>query len=125
MLAQRAGGMEAATPNGRPRRALRRGAPAEAGTRALADAAPPARKRKLTFKEKHALETLPSRMEALARDIAALQAKVADPGLYAKDPKGFADLTRQLGAAEAELAAAEDRWLELEMLREDLGGWPD
>ncbi len=83
-----------------------------------APSAPAQQKRKLTFKDKHALDTLPSRMEKLTADIAALQSKLADPALYAKDPKRFATLTATLAKSQADLLAAEEQWLELEMMRE-------
>jgi ATP-binding cassette subfamily F protein uup len=92
-------------------RAAKSSAPKE---RARADA------RRLTFKDKHALETLPARMATLEKDIAALHLKLADSKLYARDPKGFADMSAKLEAAATELASSEERWLELEMLREDL-----
>ena len=78
-------------------------------------------KRKLTFKDKHALETLPAKMAGLQADIAGLQAKLADPAFYKSNPKGFAEATAKLGTAQAALAAAEERWLELELMREELG----
>ncbi len=34
----------------------------------------------------------------------------------------FAETTEALAAAQAQLASAEDRWLELEMLREEIAG---
>ena len=79
-----------------------------------------ASKRKMTFKDKHALETLPAQMAAFQAEIAALQTKLADPKLYTANPKGFADATANLTKAQAGLAAAEERWLELELLREQL-----
>jgi ATP-binding cassette subfamily F protein uup len=78
------------------------------------------KRRKLSFNDKHALETLPKTMDKLHKEIAALQATLADAGLYTKDPKTFETATSRLGAAEAELATAEERWLELELLREEL-----
>ncbi|MEE8270954.1 MAG: hypothetical protein V3R98_04365, partial [Alphaproteobacteria bacterium] len=45
---------------------------------------------------------------------------LADPGLYARDPAGYAATSDRLTAAERELAAAEDRWLELAQQAEDL-----
>jgi ATP-binding cassette subfamily F protein uup len=79
-------------------------------------------RRKLSFSEKHALETLPGRIAALTADIAALQSQLADPALYARDAKRFMALTAKLTEAEAEKSAAETRWLELEMLREEIEG---
>ena len=77
-------------------------------------------RRKMNFSEKHALETLPGRIVALTAEIAALQAQLADGALYARDPKRFLELSAKLSKAEAEKHAAETRWLELEMLREEI-----
>jgi ATP-binding cassette subfamily F protein uup len=76
--------------------------------------------RKLSFKEKHALATLPARLDCLANEIAALEAALADASLYARDPAAFGAATARLAALSAELAAAEEQWLELELLREKL-----
>jgi ATP-binding cassette subfamily F protein uup len=75
---------------------------------------------RLSFKDKHALETLPARMAALEKEIASLHAVLADNTLYAREPKKFADASAKLDAAQTELSASEERWLELEMLREQL-----
>jgi len=83
-------------------------------------AASPAAKRRLSFKEKHALETLPKQMAALQDEAKALNAALADAGLYGRDPKGFADKSARLATVHAELTAAEEKWLELEMLREEI-----
>jgi len=76
----------------------------------------------LTFKDKHALATLPARIEALQAELSGLRERLADPGLYARDPKGFDAAAQRLTAAEAEMAAAEDAWLELELRREAAEG---
>ena len=54
--------------------------------------------------------------------IGKLQEVLADPNLYARDPVRFERAGAALSDLQADLAAAEDRWLELEMLREELGG---
>lgn len=82
----------------------------------------PAAKRKLSFKEKHALETLPAEMERVGADLAKLEAEFADPGLYARDAARFAKLAAAIDKARAKLAADEEEWLRLEMLREELEG---
>lgn len=79
-----------------------------------------ASKRRLSFSEKHALETLPAHMEQLRARLAKLHEILDDHGLYARDPKRFAEATALLAKVESELAASEDRWLELEILRETL-----
>jgi ATP-binding cassette subfamily F protein uup len=59
-------------------------------------------------------------MEKLQREIVALQDKLADPGLYARDPGAFDGHSAALAKAQGALAAAEEEWLELEMLREEI-----
>lgn len=83
---------------------------------------PDGRKRKLSFKESHAHKTLPSTIAALEERIARLQALLADPDFYARDPAAFDDAASQLETATAELAGAEHEWLTLELLLDELGG---
>jgi ATP-binding cassette subfamily F protein uup len=87
-------------------------------TRAPASAAAP--KRRLNFNEKHALETLPKTIAKLQAEIARWQRILDDPDLYTKDRKKFDEASAGIATAQAELAAAEDRWLELELLREEI-----
>src|SRR5882724_9482926 len=77
-------------------------------------------KSRLTFRDKHALETLPARIAKLEADIAKLSKTIADPSLYAKDRAAFDKASAALGNAQAELAQAEDDWLRLEELREQV-----
>jgi ATP-binding cassette subfamily F protein uup len=79
-------------------------------------------KRRLKFKEKHALETLPKTMAALLAKANELQAKLDDPQFYMRDRAGFEKVTTDLGETQRKLAAAEEQWLELEILREELAG---
>jgi ABC transport system ATP-binding/permease protein len=90
----------------------------EKETRAAAPA--PAPKRRLNFNEKHALETLPKTIAKLQDDIAKQQRLLDDPDLYQKDRKKFDEASKAIAKAQEELAAAEDRWLELEVLREEI-----
>ena len=83
-------------------------------------AAVPAPKRRLSFNEKHALETLPGRIAALEAEIAKLSKVIADPALYARDRAAFDAASAALAQAQADLAAAEDDWLRLEELREQV-----
>jgi len=81
-----------------------------------------AKPQKLTFKDQHALKTLPGEMEALQAKIETLRQTLADTGLYARDRAAFDRASAALPTAEAALAAAEEKWLELEMLREAVEG---
>ena len=50
-------------------------------------------RRKLSFSDKHALETLPAKIEALEKSIAALQKDLSDAKLYARDPAKYRELS--------------------------------
>ena len=117
MVAQRGAGVAART-LAKPDR------PAPASKSATMARAPDksAPARKLTFKDKHALETLPARIDELGRLIAKVQDALADPGLYGRDPVRFGQMSGKLGELQRELAVSEERWLELEMLREEIEG---
>jgi ATP-binding cassette subfamily F protein uup len=78
-----------------------------------------AKPQKLTFKDQHALKTLPGEIDALQKKIDGLRRLLADAGLYARDRAAFDKASADLPAAEAALANAEERWLTLEMLREE------
>jgi ATP-binding cassette subfamily F protein uup len=84
--------------------------------------AAPAPKTRLSFKDKHALETLPARIAALESRIAQLTRTIEDPALYAKDRAAFDQASAALATAQADLSAAEDEWLRLEGLREQVEG---
>jgi ATP-binding cassette subfamily F protein uup len=89
-----------ARPDGRGRETAR---PAQAA---------PARAR-LSFRDSHDLERLPARIAGLEDSIRKAEAALADPDLYARDAARFDQLTKALSALRAELAAAENRWLEV------------
>ncbi|MBB3810018.1 ABC-F family ATP-binding cassette domain-containing protein [Pseudochelatococcus contaminans] len=115
MLAQRGEGVTARAADTRP---AAKSKPAATST-AVAETE---KKRKLSYKEKHALETLPERIAALERDIAKLQNLLADPELYSREPAKFEKVNTLLARAEQDRAASEEEWLRLEMLREELEG---
>jgi ATP-binding cassette subfamily F protein uup len=79
-------------------------------------------RRRMTFKDKHALETLPATIAALRMEAAKLQSKLDDPQYYARDRAAFEQSTAALGAVQRKIEDAETQWLELEMLREELAG---
>jgi ATP-binding cassette subfamily F protein uup len=80
---------------------------------------PASRPRRMNFNDQRALERLPDQIAALQVQIATLNAILADPDLYARDTARFSTSTEALATARAELAAAEETWLRLEMLREE------
>jgi ABC transport system ATP-binding/permease protein len=115
MLAQRGAGL--ARPENLPSR--QRGESRPQGDRVATPSSP---SRKLSFKDKHALEKLPGEIEALQAELATLQTKIADPDLYARDRKTFDAVMARIAGLTAQIAQAEDKWLELETLRESFEG---
>jgi ATP-binding cassette subfamily F protein uup len=81
----------------------------------------PARPR-LSFKDQHALKTLPAEIDRLHARIGAHQAVLAEPGLFTRDVARFRSASAALEADMAALAAAEEKWLALEMMREEIEG---
>ena len=79
-------------------------------------------KGKLSYKQKFALENLPKEMAKIEADIAKLEERMADPQFFARDPDGFSKAAKVLERERETLAAKEEEWLELEMLREELEG---
>ena len=114
MLAQRSGAPAA-------RSAPKAKAESKSPSTEMQRAARPA-KRRLSFHEKHALATLPGEIAALQESIGTLRLTLDDAGLYARDRKLFAETSARLTDAQAELAAAEEKWLRLEILREEVEG---
>ncbi|ARP98610.1 ABC-F family ATP-binding cassette domain-containing protein [Pseudorhodoplanes sinuspersici] len=89
---------------------------------AAAAAAATKPKKKLNFNDRHALENLPKQIARLEGEIKTLQSKLDDPELYARDRKAFDAAMTAISKAQTDLAAAEEKWLELEMLREEVEG---
>ena len=116
MLAQRAGSgktstsVDAKSPTAKPKRNTPKKAGQDAGSK----------RQKLSFKDKHALETLPGQIDKLTAEIATLAERLAEPDLFTRDPDGFAETTERLAKLESDKSLAEERWLELEMQREEL-----
>ncbi len=70
--------------------------------------------RKLTYAERLELEELLPRIEEAESSIAALEAQLADPKLYAAGGQGVKDLMARLEATKASAAELTARWEELE-----------
>ena len=117
MVIQRGEGVTAREPNVKAHRAGKTSL-----TLTTVATSAPAAKRKMSFKEKHALETLPKTIDRLDDEIKAINTALADPKLYARDPSLFAAKSKTLLETEAKKAKAEEQWMELELLREELEG---
>ncbi len=96
-----------------------RGAPREPRPARPARDAAPSRKR-LSPVDQHALKTQPERIGKLNAEISRLERLLADPDFYARDRDGFTKAGAALAKAQAEFAAAEEEWLRLELLREEI-----
>ncbi len=75
---------------------------------------------KLSFTQKHSLETLPDEIERLEFEIGKLKQALAEPDLYARDPKKFDTWVDALADREKNLVDKEEEWLNLEMVREEI-----
>ncbi|WP_072391924.1 ATP-binding cassette domain-containing protein [Hyphomicrobium sp. CS1GBMeth3] len=114
MLAQRGEDLKRREARAKP------AAPLERSKADISESAPPQAKRRLSFKDKHALETLPAEIAALEAKQAELSRRLEAPDLYARDRKAFTELSDALADVQSKLAAAEERWLELELLRSEI-----
>jgi ATP-binding cassette subfamily F protein uup len=64
----------------------------------------------------------PVKIEEAQAKLAKIEAEMADPKLFAKDPDGFAARARTHDTLKSDIEAMEGEWLELEMLREEIEG---
>ena len=106
---------------------VRQRAPARSASKDSARAAPtaaraPGASKKLSFKDQRDLDRLPGEIERIEAEIAAAEAELHDPTLYAKNPIRFAALTKAIDAKREEKDAAEMRWLEVAEMAEGLSG---
>jgi ATP-binding cassette subfamily F protein uup len=79
-------------------------------------------RKRLSPTEQHLLKTSSARIATLNEEIRKLERLLADPDLYVRDRPAFTAAGTALAKAQAELAAAEEDWLRLEMLREEIEG---
>jgi len=75
---------------------------------------------KLSYKDQRDLDRLPGEVERLEAEISATENMLHDPVLYTSDPSRFAQLTDRLSILRAEKDAAEERWLEVAAMAEEL-----
>ena len=100
-----------------PKKETRRPAPAKAPARQARRRSPA----RLGFNEQRELDRLPGQIEQLLSTIAILESELADPATYRGGRFTYDDRANRLAEAKRSLAAAEERWLELEGKRESLG----
>jgi ATP-binding cassette subfamily F protein uup len=116
MVAQRGRGVEPITTTSAPAPGPRVPDPA------VRPLPPRSARLRLGSREQHLLKTLPARIEALQAAMTRIAAALADPSFYARDRDGFARSSSDLAETQAELARAEEEWLALELLREEIEG---
>jgi ABC transport system ATP-binding/permease protein len=76
--------------------------------------------RKLSFRDQHDLDRLPAEIDRIERAIVAAEDALADPELYARDRNAFDELSAVIAAKRAEKERAEERWLEVAEMAEQL-----
>ncbi len=74
---------------------------------------------KLSYKLQRELDKIPAQIEKLEVEKAELSEKMADTDFYTKDQEGFFEATKRLERVGQKLALHEERWLELEAMREE------
>jgi len=94
-------------------KAGKKAAPKPAAAPAARPAAP-----KISFKEQHELKQLTAEIERLHVELQKQDLILTRPDLYTKDPAKFATATAALAELHKKLERAEERWLELEMLKQ-------
>ena len=82
---------------------------------------PPRARVKLTYKDQRDYDQLPGRIEELGAVIARDETALMDADLYTRDPERFVALTASILKVRAEKDAAEERWLEIAEMVEELG----
>lgn len=94
--------------------------PAAAKSIAKATVSGNAKTAKLSYKQQRLLEVLPQEIEKLEAEIAAIEEELGNPDLYTADPDKFDALSSRLNEAQQEKDDAENQWLEIQMLKEEL-----
>ena len=75
-------------------------------------------KKKLTYKLEFELKTLPNKIITKEKEIAFFTKKLSNPDFYKSDSESFIAMTEELESAKEDLERFEERWLELESLKE-------
>jgi ATP-binding cassette subfamily F protein uup len=78
--------------------------------------------KKLSYKLKLELESLPDRIEALEHRVAELEEQVSDPDFYNRPFEQVQPVLDELSETQQSLETAMDRWAELEAADEDNAG---
>lgn len=82
--------------------------------------APAKKTTKLSYNQQRLLEVLPDRVAALEAEIQTIETELSDAGLFTSDREKFDRLTAELEKKRRELEDAENQWLEIQMLKDEL-----
>lgn len=74
----------------------------------------------LSYKYKHALQTLPKKIDQMNSSIQTIEQQLHDPNLYMENPENFDRLTQELENKKSTLAQMEEDLLEAEIKKEEL-----
>ncbi len=84
------------------------------------DASQPSKTAKLSYNQQRLLDVLPQTAAKLEAEIAGIEQKLGDADLYARNREEFDRLSLSLVQKQKELEDTENRWLEIQMLKEEL-----
>ena len=90
------------------------------GNSPAASPRPAAVRTRLTYKDQRELDQLPGQIAELEQEIADLEGRLGDADFYRRDAQAFHTTNEAATARRTALEKAEERWLELETLREEL-----
>lgn len=76
--------------------------------------------RKLTYNQQRLLQVLPGQIEEIEQKIGAITQSLADPDLYQNDRERFFALGDELKELENRKSEAENQWLEISLLAEEI-----
>lgn len=77
-------------------------------------------KSKMSYKDQRELDLLPEQIENLANRITQIEKQLSDPTLFQENPNKFEALSHDLAQSQRQLQVSEERWLELETMKEEL-----
>ncbi len=75
---------------------------------------------KLSYKDQRDLDRLPGEVDRITHEIAAAEDALHDPDLFSQQPEQFAALTKKIVDLRAAKDAAEERWLEVAAMAEEM-----
>lgn len=103
----------------------------KAGTKKEKDTTPPTtangtpnataekQKTKMSYKYQRELNQLPDKIEKVQKEVKDISALMSDADFYQRDPEGFHETVKKLTELENKLERYENRWLELEEMKEN------